>query len=443
MPQTLAEKILAAHAGKDSVRPGDFLPELNVDKVLIHDVTGPAAISIVEQLLEGRKMKYPERAVVVSDHYVCTNDKKSLSNHQVMREFVARHGIPHAYLVDAGFDGDPVNLGQSYRGVCHAMFAEENLAVPGELLLGADSHTCTAGAFGMYAEGVGSTEAGVALATGKTVKIFVPETMRIEYFGKMPEYLMAKDLCLHYLGSLGVNGGTGMVLELDGNAVQNLCVDEKMTLCNMATEGGFVTGIIPPSLDILSNYGGTAVYSGDDASFSKEHIGDVLRIEPMVALPHSPGNAKTANLCSDKIDRVYIGSCTGGKFEDLYRAAMLLEDSGKKVTVETFIMPATVRTAEKVRQTIYKNKTFEEIFREYGALDATNGQLGYPGCHACLGGPPDTIGRANSGLAIVSTTNRNFQGRMGDMGALIYLASPLTAAASAIAGRVTDPRAYM
>ncbi len=453
MGMTIAEKILASHTvdGKKEIEPGEFL-ELKVDRVMVHDFTGPAAIGVAEKLLReaekrGKKCSIsPELPVLISDHYVITQDGISLANHDTLGDFARKHGLQYAYLAAKDFGGDPAKVGPSYRGVCHAMTAEEGLWLPGELFVGADSHTDTAGAFGAYGLGVGSTDAGVAMVTGRVVEVVAPASVKIAFKGKRPPYVMAKDMVLYYIRDVTVSGGNDCVAEFDGGAVQSLSPEEKMTLCNMATEAAFVTGIIQPNSRILkfcSEKGKRPfrpVFSDPDAKYLRVYEHDASQLEPAVAKPHSPGNFALARDMDAAIDRAYIGSCTGGKKEDLLAAAKMLY--GRNVSVETFIVPATMAVYDAMKTLAYRGKTLEEIFRESGALDGTSGELAFPGCQACLGGPVDTLGRVNHPMTVMSTTNRNFRGRMGSPEARIYLGSPLTVAASAIAGRITDPRAY-
>jgi 3-isopropylmalate/(R)-2-methylmalate dehydratase large subunit len=334
-----------------------------------------------------------------------------------------------------------------YKGVCHVALAQEGHCKPGEVLFGTDSHTCNAGAFGQFATGVGNTDAGFILGTGKLL-IKVPPTMRFVMDGEMPEYLLAKDLILQIIGEIGVAGATYKAMEFVGSAIDSMNMDERMTICNMVVEAGGKNGVIAPDqttfdyVQARTSQPFEPVYSDAAASYIADYKWDVSKLEPLVAAPHSPDNRKTARECSDvKIDRVYIGSCTGGKTEDFLSAAKLLHRAKRQVKVPTYLVPAT----QKVWADVYTlpvpgcdGKTAAEIFEEAGCTTPAA-----PSCAACLGGPRDTFARMNEPEVCVSTTNRNFPGRMGHKEGQVYLASPYTAAASALKGYVCDPREYM
>ncbi|CAF2269785.1 unnamed protein product [Brassica napus] len=442
---TMTEKILAKAAEKSQVVPGDNI-WVNVDVLMTHDVCGPGAFGIFKREFgDNAKVVWDsEKIVVIPDHYIFTSDKRANRNVDIMREHCREQNIKYFYdITDLGdFRANP-----DYKGVCHVALAQEGHCRPGEVLLGTDSHTCTAGAFGQFATGIGNTDAGFVLGTGK-ILLKVPPTMRFILDGEMPSYLQAKDLILQIIGEISVAGATYKTMEFSGTTIESLTMEERMTLCNMVVEAGGKNGVIPPdatTFNYVENRTSVPfqpVYSDANASFVADYRFDVSKLEPVVAKPHSPDNRALARECKDvKIDRVYIGSCTGGKTEDFMAAAKLFHAAGKQVKVPTFLVPAT----QKVWMDVYAlpvpgagGKTCAQIFEEAGCDTPTS-----PSCGACLGGPADTYARLNEPQVCVSTTNRNFPGRMGHKEGQIYLASPYTAAASALTGHVTDPREFL
>jgi 3-isopropylmalate/(R)-2-methylmalate dehydratase large subunit len=433
LPQTLTEKILARHSRRDHVEPGDNI-WVDVDVLMTHDVCGPGTIGVFKQHF-GKEAKVwdPDKVVIVPDHYIFTADAMANRNVDVLRDFARAQNLPHFY--DVGSD--------RYKGVCHIALPEEGHTRPGEVLLGTDSHTCTAGAFGEFATGIGNTDAGFVMGTGK-LWVKVPPTMRFVFHGELPPYLMAKDLILAVIGDIGCDGATYQAMEFDGDGVYALNVEERMTLCNMVIEAGGKNGVIAPD-GVMREYvdarnkGGKEyeVVQGDPgAKFNFEKVYDVRKLRPVVARPHSPDNrAYVDEVRGTKLDRAYIGSCTGGKMTDFRAAARILH--GQTVQIDTFVVPATSEIARGLRTEKLDGRTLEEVFLSAGA------KIGPPSCAACLGGPSDTFGRLNQALACISTTNRNFPGRMGHKQAQVYLASPLTVAASAVRGAITDPREYL
>lgn len=428
---TMTEKILARHAGRECVAPGENI-WIDVDVLMTHDVCGPGTIGIFKQHFGGDKARVWDRGkvVLIPDHYIFTADPMANRNVKVLRQFAAEQQLPYFY--DVGTD--------KYKGVCHIALPEEGHTRPGEVLLGTDSHTCTAGAFGEFATGIGNTDAGFVLGTGK-LWVKVPPTMRFVFHGDLPPYLMAKDLILAAIGDIGCDGATYRAMEFDGDGVYALNIEERMTLCNMVIEAGGKNGVIAPdkvTLDYVNarNAGQkpyTPVFSDKDAKFCFEKVYDVRKLEPVVAKPHSPDNrASVTEVKGTKIDRAYIGSCTGGKMTDFRAAANILK--GHAVKVDTFVVPATSEIARGLKSERLNGQTLEEIFLSAGA------KIGEPSCAACLGGPSDTFGRLNEPMSCISTTNRNFPGRMGHKEAQVFLASPLTVAASAIQGVISDPR---
>ncbi len=432
-PMTLTEKILARHAGRDFVRPGDNI-WVDVDILMTHDVCGPGTIGIFKQHFgKDAKVWDRDKVVLIPDHYIFTADKMANRNVDVLRAFAAEQGLPYFY--DVGSD--------RYKGVCHIALPEEGHTRPGEVLFGTDSHTCTAGAFGEFATGIGNTDAGFILGTGK-LWVKVPPTMRFVFHGELPPYLMAKDLILAVIGDVGCDGATYRAMEFDGDGVYALNIEERMTLCNMVIEAGGKNGVIAPdkvTLDYVNarNRSGkpyTPLASDAGAPFVFEKVYDVRKLQPVVARPHSPDNrAFVGEVRGTKLDRAYIGSCTGGKLTDFRAAARIL--AGKSVKIDTFVVPATTEVAAGLKAEKVNGRTLEEVFLAAGA------KVGPPSCAACLGGPSDTFGRLNQPLSCISTTNRNFPGRMGHKEARVYLASPLTVAASAVTGVITDPREYI
>jgi 3-isopropylmalate/(R)-2-methylmalate dehydratase large subunit len=432
-PMTLTEKILARHAGREAVQPGDNI-WIDVDVLMTHDVCGPGTIGIFKQHF-GKDAKVWDRrkVVIIPDHYIFTADKMANRNVDVLRQFVREQDLPYYY--DVGTD--------KYKGVCHIALPEEGHTRPGEVLFGTDSHTCTAGAFGEFATGIGNTDAGFILGAGK-LWVKVPPTMRFVFHGELPPYLMAKDLILAVIGDIGCDGATYRAMEFDGDGVYALNIEERMTLCNMVIEAGGKNGVIAPdqvTLDYVNarNKHGisyTPVYTDSGGKFIYEKVYDVTKLQPIVAKPHSPDNrAAVSEVRGTKLDRAYIGSCTGGKLTDFKAAAQILKD--KSVRIDTFVVPATSEIAAGLKSEKIDGKTLEEVFLSAGA------KVGPPSCAACLGGPSDTFGRLNAPLSCISTTNRNFPGRMGHKEARVYLASPLTVAASAVTGVITDPREYL
>ncbi len=439
MGMTLTEKIIARAAEKDKVEPGENV-WVKVDVLMTHDVCGPGTIGVFKREFgDDAKVWDSEKIVLIPDHYIFTADQRANRNVDILRQFAVEQQIKYFYdITDLGnFKANP-----DYKGVCHIALAQEGHTRPGEVLFGTDSHTCNAGAFGQFATGIGNTDAGFIMGTGKLL-IKVPATMRFILNGEMPDYLLAKDLILQIIGDISVSGATYRTMEFVGEAVEKMTMEERMTLCNMVIEAGGKNGVIAPDETTFeyvrsrTNKPFEAVYTDEDASFYSTHTYNVSELEPVVAKPHSPDNRALARECSDiKTDRVYIGSCTGGKTTDFVNAARILK--GNKVKVPTYIVPATQKVYEDLFTIKHEGQTLSEIFIESGCFEPAA-----PSCAACLGGPKDTFGRMNKPEVCVSTTNRNFPGRMGDKQAQIYLASPYTAAASAITGYVTDPREFI
>lgn len=440
---TLTEKILARKSNSQQVSPGDNI-WVNVDKLLTHDVCGPGTFGIFQREFgPNAKVWDPEGVIIIPDHYIFTEDARANRNVDILRDMVQQYGIKYFYdITDRGdFQANP-----KYKGVCHVAYAQEGHAKPGEVLFGTDSHTCNAGAFGQFASGVGNTDAGFILGTGKLL-VKTPPTLRFVLEGELPPYILAKDLILYIIGEISVAGATYKSMEFAGSTLEGLSMEERMTICNMVVEAGGKNGVIAPDqvtfdyVDARTDAPYEPMYADEGASYVEEYVINVPDLVPYVAAPHSPDNRKTAAECSDKkIDRVYIGSCTGGKTEDFMAAAKLLHKAGEQVKVPTFLVPAT----QQVWADVYTlpvpdcdGKTAAQIFDAAGCVPPAA-----PSCAACLGGPKDTFARLNEPEVVVSTTNRNFPGRMGHKEGQIYLASPYTAAASALQGTVADPRDY-
>ncbi len=419
---TITEKILARASGKERVSPGDVI-FAKVDKVMIHDVSGPGVMTVIEELeKQGKtinKLWDPSRVWVAEDHFVPAVDKLAAQNIVTVQKFVDR------FDVDKHF-----KYGMGQYGICHTLSHEEALVLPGEVYVGGDSHTNTTGALGCFATGMGHTDVAYVLVHGR-IWFKVPETILFRLEGKMPPYLMAKDLILKIIGDHGTDVGNYKAMQFVGSAVSEMPMDERFTLTNMTTEAGAKSGIIEPDQKTLDHVRErtdaqfTAVVGDNDASYADTHTYDVGKIEPIVAKPYSPANIATAReVSSVEIDKAYIGSCTGAKYTDLMAAAMVLK--GRKARVRMEVLPAA--------QSIYARAMKEgllSIFLEAGAV------IGPPTCGACCGAHMGVLAKDE---VCVSTTNRNFPGRMGHVESKTYLASPQVVAASAVTGKITDPR---
>jgi 3-isopropylmalate/(R)-2-methylmalate dehydratase large subunit len=376
----------------------------------------------------------------------------------ILREFVKEQELPYFYdVIDDPngqwhFDSSKGMLkrqyGSQYAGVCHTALPAKGHTRPGEILFGTDSHTCMAGAFNEFATGIGNTDAGFVMGTGKLL-IKVPETMHFRLEGKLQPGVMAKDIILHCIGEIGFDGATYRAMQFDGPGVASLSMDDRMTVANMAIEAGGKNGIFPfdsrtaEYVDARVKLNGTSskyepVELDADQKFVYELTVDLSQLEPTVACHPDPGQRKQAKEMGNvKLDRAYVGSCTGGKTSDFVEFARVLR--GRKVTIDTFGVPATPEIVHDLQSTRWGNQTIWQILVEAGVQMTENA-----GCAACLGGPVDTFGRINkSGIKCIGATNRNFPGRMGDKESQVFLASPATVAASAITGKVTDPREFL
>ncbi|MGI9952750.1 3-isopropylmalate dehydratase large subunit [Moorellaceae bacterium AZ2] len=413
---TVTEKIFAAHAGMDVVEPGQLI-NAHIDLALGNDITAPLAIKEFRRL--GVKRVFdPARVVLVPDHFTPNKDIKSAEQAKVLREFAREQGLEHYYEVGR-------------MGIEHCLLPEEGLVVPGDLVIGADSHTCTYGALGAFATGVGSTDLAAAMATGECW-FKVPETILLRYYGKLRPWVGGKDLILYTIGDLGVDGARYMAMEFTGEAIGELSLDGRFTMANMAVEAGAKNGIFPVDEKTEEYLRGRArrpyrVYQSDpDARYAEVREYDVSQIEPQVAFPHLPENTRPISEVGEiRIDQVVIGSCTNGRMEDLRIAAAILRGQKVHPEVRLIIIPGT--------QKIYAQALEEgliRIFIEAGAAVST------PTCGPCLGGHMGILAR---GEKAVATTNRNFVGRMGHPESEVYLAGPAVAAASAIKGRIAAP----
>ena len=454
---TLTETILARAAGKSRVQAGDNV-WVKADVLMTHDVCGPGTIGVFKREFgKTAKVWDRNRVVIIPDHYIFTSDSKSNRNVDILREFVKEQDITYFYDVIDDPNGkwqfDPSRgalkkqYGANYAGVCHTALPQKGHTRPGEILFGTDSHTCMAGAFNQFATGIGNTDAGFVLGTGKLL-LKVPETMHFRLEGKLQRGVMAKDVILECIGEIGFDGATYRAMQFDGPGVASLTMDDRMTIANMAIEAGGKNGIFEfdaqtqAFVDHRTKLNGTrATYEPvpreNDEKFSYELTVDLSKLEPTVACHPDPGQRKKAKeLGHIKLDRAYIGSCTGGKTSDFLEFARVLQ--GRKVGIDTFGVPATPEIVQDLQSARWGEKTVWQILVDAGVQMTENA-----GCAACLGGPVDTFGRMNTPLKCISATNRNFPGRMGHKESQVFLASPMTVAASAIAGRITDPREYL
>lgn len=431
MGMTITEKILAKSSGNKFVTPGESV-WLNVDTLMTHDVCGPPTIGIwKEEFGENAKIWDKDKLVIFPDHYIFTSNKHANRNVDILRQFAKEYQVENYYDVGT----------ERYKGVCHVALAEEGYNVPGSVLIGTDSHTCTSGAFGMFSTGVGNTDAAFILGTGKIWEK-IPETIKFTFNGDLPKYLTAKDLILTILGDITTDGATYRAMEFGGQGVFSLEMSERMTLTNMAIEAGGMNGIIAADKITEEYVKSKGVYdyeiftSDDNAKYHSKFSYNLEDIEPVVAKPHSPDNKDTVrNVEGTTLTKAYIGSCTGGKLSDFIFASKILY--GNKVKVPTFVVPASTQIAKDLEIESYNGSSLKKIFEDAGCVIAQSS------CAACLGGPDDTIGRSVDHDVVISTTNRNFPGRMGSKKSEVYLASPLSVAASAVNGVITDPREYL
>ena len=416
MGMTITEKILSAHCGRDSLRPGDYILA-EVDLCLGNDVTAPIAIEQFEQA--GFESVWDaSRIALTPDHFTPNKDIKAATLAKSLREFAARHSLTHYWEIGR-------------VGIEHALLPEQGVVVPGDLVIGADSHTCTYGALGAFATGMGSTDLAACFGTGKTW-LRVPESLKFVFTGSLPRWVGGKDLILYTIGQIGVDGALYMALELCGPVVAELPMDDRFTMCNMAIEAGGKSGIIAPDQTTRDYCEGRTerppVYhsSDPDAEYAQVHEWDVSGLSPQVAAPFLPSNTRPVEEFADvKIDQVVIGSCTNGRISDLRIAAQVLRGHRAHRNVRLLIFPATPQ--------IYRQALDEGLFEVF--LDA-QAAISPPTCGPCLGGHMGVLADGERALA---TTNRNFRGRMGHPDSEVFLCNPAVAAASAVTGRITHP----
>jgi 3-isopropylmalate/(R)-2-methylmalate dehydratase large subunit len=416
VPQTITEKILAAHADRERVSPGELL-SVRIDMALANDITAPIAIELFEKS-ETPSVFDPEKIALVPDHFVPNKDVNSAKQVQVMRRFAKRYGIKHFF-----------ELGE--MGIEHVLLPEQGVVLPGDVVIGADSHTCTYGALGAFATGVGSTDIAAAMISGE-VWFKVPESIKLTYEGELQKWVTGKDLILYTIGDLGVDGARYKAMEFVGPIVEALSMSDRMTMANMAIEAGAKSGIVAPdqvTLDYVSSRAKrsfTTYQSDPDAIYEGEKSYDVSGIEPQVAFPHLPENTRpVSEVGTVAIDQAVIGSCTNGRIEDLRLAAQVLKGHTVDKNVRLIIIPGT--------PTIYRQAMDEGLMAAF--LDA-KGVVSPPTCGPCLGG---FMGILGPGERSISTTNRNFLGRMGHKTSEVYLSNPAVAAASAVLGRIGSP----
>ena len=418
----IVEKILARASGKPKISPDDVI-FANVDKVMLHDVSGPGVIKVFEKLknqgISVDKLWDPTKVWVAEDHFVPSAEKVSAENIVKLSNFTKNYGIEKHF-----------KYGMGQYGICHTLSHEEALVMPGDVYVGGDSHTNTTGALGAFACGLGHTDIAYVLLNGK-IWFKVPETYYFKINGKLPDHVMAKDLILKIIGDIGTDGGAYRTMQFGGSGVDEMSVESRLTLCNMTTEAGAKNGIVEPDqkvIDYLTSRGATnvnLVNGDDDAEYAKVFEYEISEMEPIVAKPFSPDNISVVRETpSVELDKSYIGSCTGAKYEDLVAVAKILK--GRKVKIRTEILPAAISIYQRAME-----NGLLKIFLDAGVT------VGPPTCGACCGAHMGVLAKDE---ICISTTNRNFPGRMGHIESQTYLSSPLVAAASAVTGKITDPR---
>lgn len=411
----ITEKILARVSGSDEVYPGEII-KANVDLAMTHDGTSPPTIKTFEKIAD--KVWDREKIVIVYDHNVPPNNIGASEFQKFTKEFAIKQGIK--------------NIFTHGEGICHQVLPEKGFVKPGSVVVGADSHTCTYGAFGAFATGIGATDMAVVFATGKTW-FMVPETYKITVNGDLGQYVTAKDVILNIIGEIGADGATYKALEFCGRTIDSMSVSGRMTICNMAVEMGAKNGVMEPNkatLDYLKkrSFGPFEILRSDeDSEYENKYIFDVGELEPQVACPHNVDNVYPISKVEEThIDQAFIGSCTNGRLEDLRIAAEVLAGKNVHENVRLIVAPASAE--------IYSNALDEGIISKFLNARAI---ICNHGCGPCLGAH---MGVLSAGEVCISTTNRNFIGRMGDPNSKIYLANPAVVASSAISGEITDPR---
>jgi 3-isopropylmalate/(R)-2-methylmalate dehydratase large subunit len=418
----IVETILARGAGKSSVAPDDVV-FAKVDKVMMHDVSGPGVIKVFDKLkkqgISVDKLWDPTKVWVAEDHFVPSAEKASAENIMKLSKFTKQYGIEKHF-----------KYGMGQYGICHTISHEEAMVLPGEIYVGGDSHTNTTGALGAFACGLGHTDIAYVLLNGE-IWFKVPETYYFKLNGKLPDHVMAKDMILKIIGDIGNDGGAYRTMQFGGSGIDEMSVESRLTLCNMTTEAGAKNGIVEPDqkvADYLTQRGATNMnlIKGDaDSEYAKVFEYEASEMEPTVAKPFSPENVCVVREApSVELDKSYIGSCTGAKYEDLVAAASVLK--GRKVKIRTEILPAAISIYQRAME-----NGLLKIFLDAGVT------VGPPTCGACCGAHMGVLAKDE---ICISTTNRNFPGRMGHVESQTYLSSPLVAAASAVTGKITDPR---
>ncbi|HIE47123.1 MAG: 3-isopropylmalate dehydratase large subunit [Nitrosopumilus sp.] len=418
----IVEKILARGSGKSKVSPDDVI-FANVDKVMMHDVSGPGVIKVFDKLkkqgISVDKLWDPTKVWVAEDHFVPSAEKVSAENIVKLSKFTKHYGIEKHF-----------KYGMGQYGICHTISHEEAMVMPGDVYVGGDSHTNTTGALGAFACGLGHTDIAYVLLHGK-IWFKVPETYYFKINGKLPDHVMAKDLILKIIGDIGTDGGNYRTMQFGGTGIDEMSVESRLTMCNMTTEAGAKNGIVEPDqkvVDYLSSRGATnfnLIKGDDDAEYEKLFEYESSELEPVVAKPFSPENITIVREApSVELDKSYIGSCTGAKYEDLVAVAKILK--GRKVKIRTEILPAAISIYQRAME-----NGLLKIFLDAGVT------VGPPTCGACCGAHMGVLAKDE---ICISTTNRNFPGRMGHIESQTYLSSPMVAAASAVTGKITDPR---
>jgi 3-isopropylmalate/(R)-2-methylmalate dehydratase large subunit len=414
---TLSEKIFS-RASKKEVKAGEFVMA-DIDRAMVHDITGPLAVKGFYEIAgEDAKVWDPSRIVILFDHQVPADSLAAAENHIMLRKFAVEQGIKNYDI---------------FEGVCHQVMPEKGHALPGDLVVGSDSHTCTYGALGAFSTGIGSTDMASVFATGK-LWFMVPETLRLKAEGRLSKLVTSKDVVLRMIGDIGADGATYKACEFAGSAVSKMSVPERMTMTNMAIEMGGKAGLVDPDETTYSyirerveDFDERTVLHGDDDASFEERVWEVDDLPPQVAVPHNVDNVvPVGDLAGTKIDQVFLGSCTNGRFEDLELAAQVMGSEPLARGVRMVVIPASRTEYMKVLRA-----GLVEKFMEAGATVES------PCCGPCMGG---SFGLLGDGEVSLSTSNRNFQGRQGSPKAKVYLCSPATAAAGAITGEITDPR---
>ena len=415
MGMTITEKIIAKHSGKKEVHPGDLV-NAKVDLAMANDVTAPLAIKLLEKYGID-KVFDPEKIALVLSHFVPAKDIKSAEQAKIVRDFAKKYGIKHFF--------------EEGEGIEHTLLPERGLVVPGDLVVGADSHTCTYGGLGAFSTGVGSTDIAYAMATGE-IWLRVPESMKFIFYGSLKPWVSGKDLILYTIGQIGVDGALYRAMEFEGETISSLSIEQRLTIANMAIEAGAKNGIIAPDektieyVKVRTDREFTIYKSDEDAEYVEIYEWDASQIDPLVAKPYLPSNVVSVYELSDvTIDQAFIGSCTNGRLEDLRIAAKILK--GKKVHpyVRCIVIPASKDVYIKAMR-----EGLIDIFLEAGCVVSTST------CGPCLGGH---MGVLAEGERCISTSNRNFPGRMGHPKSEAYLANPAVVAASAVLGRIAHP----